>query len=70
MPCVKHGNAILCYNRAYRYKGYFFEVGFPGPHELRKDGDPKERFSKGFWDAATEFMNLPKEEQKQYEVNS
>ena len=68
MPCINHGDAILCYNRQYKYKGYYFEVAFHGPHELRKDGDPKVRFSKGFWDAAEEFMNLPKSEQKQYEV--
>lgn len=55
----------------YEYKGYLLELHpGSGPLPLKKDMSVSKRVPKGFWDAVTEFCNLPKEEQKKYLVYS
>lgn len=68
MPCERIGrSAIFCTASIYEYKGYIFEHGgYIGPVQLRKDLEPRERISKGFYDLWGEFCELPAEEQEKY----
>ena len=67
MPCTRIKNGIVCWNRRHRYKGFYFEWhSYHGPLELRKDGMPRVRVSKGFWDAMAEFCKLTDKEKKEY----
>lgn len=67
MPCERIGDAIICYNKAYKYKGYYFEwTKWGGPMPLRKDGEVRMRLPSGFYDMIDEFLELPEEEQEKY----
>jgi hypothetical protein len=55
----------------YEYKGYLLEIHpASGPVPLKKDLTVSKSASKGFYDAVTEFCNLPKSKQKKYLVMS
>lgn len=70
MPFMKIGNAYVYYNKAYRYKRYYFEWhNYCGPSPLRKDGELSQRIPKGFWDMVEEFQALPSDEKEKYRVN-
>lgn len=57
----------VCLKNIYEYKGHIFEFhDYLGPHPLRKDLAPRKRIPKGFWDIATEFAHLTKEEKEKY----
>jgi hypothetical protein len=61
----------VCIPNIYEYKGSLFEIHpGSGPICLKKDMSPAKRVSKGFYDAVTEFCNLPKSKQKKYLVMS
>lgn len=61
---------ILCSFPCYHFKGYTFEMTHCGPWPLRKDGEPWQgRPRKAFWEAATEWGQLPKEEQEKYRAS-
>ena len=75
MGCHRFGNervrCIVTVANIYEYKGYLFEIHpGSGPLPLRKDLTVSKRVPKGFYDAVTEFCNLPKKEQKKYLVMS
>ena len=70
MPCEYYGNVIVCYNKAYRYKGYYFEWHrYGGPSPLKKNGDVRLNYPKGFWDMIEEFVKLSEEDKEKYRVN-
>ena len=49
----------------YRYKGWLFEIhDYVGPWPLKKDGDPKKRAGKKFFDMWCEWDKLSDEEKK------
>lgn len=69
MPCTRIPNGIVCWNRRYRFKGFYFEWdSYGGPAQLRKDGELRKRESPGFWEAIGEFQVMPEAQKKQYEV--
>lgn len=75
MGCHRFGNdkirLTVCLPNIYEYKGYLLELHLGlGPLPLRKDWEPAKRARKGFWDAVTEFCNLPEKEQKKYLIMS
>lgn len=69
MPCERFAGTILCRNRVYRYKGYYFDVhSYCGPTRLKKDDSPHMRPGQKFWDMYVEFEKLSDEEKQKYEV--
>ena len=59
MPCERVGDAILCYSKQYKYKGYYFEWHhYCGPAPLRKDGELSKKIPSGFWNMIEEFKSL------------
>ena len=69
MPCKKIGGAIICYNRAYRYKNIYFEYNnFTGVSRLNKDGSISTRLGMKFLELFEEWWNLPKKQRDKYEV--
>ena len=57
----------LCGPRIYKYKGVEFEIhSWCGPCPLKKDGSPKVRIPKSFWDLFEEFDKMPKKEQEKF----
>jgi hypothetical protein len=60
---------IICCPHIYEYQGVLFEIPkIGGPWPLKKDGDPKVRAGKKFYDLITTFYTLPKYEQESYRV--
>jgi hypothetical protein len=69
MPCKKIGNAIVCYNRAYKYKSIYFEYNnMTGLSRLNKDGSISTRLGRKFLELFEEWWYLPKKERDKYEV--
>jgi hypothetical protein len=67
----ERARCIVTVANIYEYKGYLIELHpGSGPLPLRKDWEPAKRARKGFWDAVTEFYNLPKKEQRKYLIYS
>ena len=64
MPCVRFGNAIICYDKAYKYKGLYFCFNeYTGPYRLNKDGEPSQRScGRQFFKLFNEWLSLPEKE--------
>jgi hypothetical protein len=60
--------AHLCSPRVYQYQGYTFELGMMVCAELKKNGDPRIRMRKGFYDMIREFQKLSESEREQYRI--
>ena len=60
---------ITCFANIYEYQGVLFEIPKTGgPWPLKKDGDPKARADKKFYDLMVEFNALPTDEQEAYRL--
>ena len=60
---------IMCFTNAYTFDGYNFEYHhYLGPHQLRKDGEPRRYPQKGFWDAFEKWIKLPEDEREKYKM--
>ena len=69
MPCHRIEKGFVCWSSRFLFDGYYFEWHeYCGPTQLRKDGMPRVRSTKGFWDAIEKFCKLSEDERKQYEV--
>ena len=69
MPCKVINRAIICYNRAYKYKSIYFEYNnFTGVSRHNKDGSISTRLGRKFLELFEEWWSLQKNEQKKYEV--
>jgi len=67
MPCERIGNAVICYNNIYQYKGFVFEHhDYLGPVYLKKDLTPSQRTPVLFWDAYAEFYEMSDEEKEKH----
>jgi hypothetical protein len=54
--------------KVYRFEGVLFEVGYPGPWPLTKDGTPKTRVPGSFWELFKRFDKLSDEQKEEYRV--
>lgn len=61
---------ILWAGPFYKYKGWYLEDHrFMGPVAIKKNGDERRVGANSkFWDLATEFARLPKNEKEKYRV--
>ena len=60
---------FMCSSPRYKYDGWFFEYRpRAGPCPLTKEGEPRKRVGKKFYDLFDRFLDLPEEEQKKYRV--
>jgi len=67
-PPTQLTGILTCAN-IYKYKGFLFEFHpYCGPNEVTKTYELRKRISKGFYEAAEEWMNLPEVEQEKYLV--
>ena len=65
MPCMKIESGYICYGKAYKFKGFYFEWhSFHGPCTLKKDGEPRKTIPAGFWEMVSEFQMLSDEEKE------
>lgn len=61
--------AFLCGPKVYEFEGVVFETSYIiGPWPLKKNGDPKARCGKKFYDWYKRFDALPPEEQEKYRL--
>lgn len=59
----------VCGPRIYEYKGWLFEWhSHCGPWPLKKDGEPRKRAGRVFYDVFGEFYALSEDEQKKHRV--
>lgn len=54
--------------KVYEYEGVSFEVGYPGPYPLTKDGTPKTRIPGSFWELFKRFDKLSDNGKAEYRV--
>jgi len=60
---------IICGPRLYKYHGWFFGVcASCGPWPLKKDGYPRKRVGKVFYNMYEKFSRLTDEEKLRYRV--
>ena len=56
---------IMCIANQYEYEGVMFEIARGGePFRLRKDGEPRKRNGKAFYDLYDRFRALSEEEKQ------
>jgi hypothetical protein len=66
---MSEGRGWICGPRLYEFEGWFFEFGaYGGPWPLRKDGEPRKRAGKKFWEMFTRFLALPEGQKKSCRV--
>lgn len=59
---------FLCSPPLYEYDGWFFQYGHYICWPLCKDGEPRKRAGKKFYDMLDRFFALSEEEQESYRV--
>lgn len=59
---------ILCSPRRYEYKGIVIEDTWAGMCPLRKDGEPRLRWTKDMAEVVKELGNMPSDEREKYRV--
>ena len=65
MPCMKIESGYICYGKAYKYEGFYFEFhNYLGPCPLKKNGEPSKKIPSGFWDMFDKFYKLSDEEKE------
>jgi hypothetical protein len=58
---------FICSAHLYEYNGWLFEESMAsGPWPLKKNGDPRKRAGKRFYDMYSEFDALPDDEKAKY----
>lgn len=56
-------------SQVYKFNGFTFEYHrYFGPHQLRKDGELRQRFSRGFWRAIERWEKLPKKQKERTRI--
>jgi len=61
--------AFLCSPRTYSYEGWVFETPeYTSPWPLKKNGDPRERAGRKFYQMVKRFDKLAKEEQEKHRL--
>lgn len=73
MPCdyfeFSGGHGFLCGPKVYEFNGWLFEWhSYCGPWPLKKDGEPRKRAGRKFFNDISDFCEMDKEEQKQFRV--
>jgi hypothetical protein len=62
-----HG--FICGPRLYSYKGWYFELSPScGPWPLRKDGEPRARAGRRFYQVFDEWQRLPKRKREKCRI--
>lgn len=61
-------NGFICGPRIYEYDGWTFEYGHYICWPLKKDGEPRKRAGKKFYDMLDRFFAQTKEEQENCRV--
>ena len=60
-----HG--VICTARVYKFEDWLFEVpAHSSPWPLKRDGEPRARAGRKFWEMYDKFSKLSDEEKKQY----
>ncbi len=60
---------FVCSARQYSYEGWDFEYpSYTGPWPLNKNGDPRERAGRQFYQMVKRFEKLTKEEQEKHRL--
>jgi len=60
---------FVCGPRVYEYQGWTFEVhAMCGPWPLKKDGDPRERAGRVFYNMYSEWSKLTDTEKKETRI--
>ena len=59
---------FMCAPPLYEFEGWYFQYGHHICWPLRKDGEPRKRAGKKFYDVMDRFFALPEEEQENYRV--
>ncbi len=63
------GRGFMCGPRVYEYEGIVFEIpSIWCPCQLKKNGDPKQRVGKAFYDFYKRFDALPDDEKEKYRI--
>ena len=61
-------NGFICGPRIYEYEGWIFEHGHYICWPLKKDGEPRKRAGRKFYDMVGRFVALSEEEQEKHRV--
>ena len=59
---------FMCSPPLYEFEGWSFEYGYNGPWPWTKDGEPRKRAGKKFYDMLDRFFAQTKEEQENCRV--
>lgn len=60
---------FVCSPRTYKFNDKIFEYSyFIGPWPLKKNGDPRARAGRVFYDSIGDWLKLSEEEREQYRV--
>lgn len=60
----------VCGPKIYKFNNITFEFSYAaGPWPLKKNGEPKKRAGKKFYELFEEFEKLPKEEKRKYRIS-
>ena len=59
---------FMCSPPLYEYEGWFFEYGHHICWPLCKNGEPRKRAGRKFYDVVDRFLALSEEEQERYRV--
>jgi len=60
----------ICGPKIYEYKNWMFEESYmSGPWPLKKDGEPRKRAGKKFWDVWTQFNKLTDKQKRKYKLS-
>jgi hypothetical protein len=62
-----HGH--ICTPKIYKYNGITFEYGYCGPWPLKKNGDPKAKAGKKFYESMDGFYKLTDKEKELHRVS-
>ena len=58
----------ICIPKMYEFEGWFFEFGSYIVWPLKKDGVPRKRAGKKFWDMVDRFNHLTDDEKEKHRV--
>ena len=59
---------FICSPPLYEFEGWYFQSGHHICWPLCKDGEPRKRAGRKFYDVMGRFLALPEEEQERYRV--
>ena len=66
---MTHIKGFLCSSPVYEFEETLFEFSYMrDPWPLKRDGEPKKRAGKKFYDVFSRFLALPEEEREKHRV--